>query len=82
MIRYWCTKCKKRFSSQAKLVDHMSYSEEHNYKRDGADKKRKASQGSVGSNQPSPASSSLSSSPSLPSPGSPFNDLMSVLSPT
>ena len=29
---YWCTKCKKRFSSQAKLVDHMSYSAEHNYK--------------------------------------------------
>ena len=29
---YWCTKCKKRFASQSKLVDHMSYSAEHNYK--------------------------------------------------
>ena len=27
--RYWCKKCKKRFSSQIKLVDHMS-SPEHN----------------------------------------------------
>ena len=36
---YWCTKCKKRFPSQAKLVDHMSYSVEHNYKEEH--KKRK-----------------------------------------
>ena len=83
VVRYWCTKCKKRFSSQAKLVDHMSYSVEHNYQKDAAEKKRKTSQGSVGSSQPSPASSvdSLGSSPS-PGSVSPFNDIMSVLSPT
>ena len=68
-FRYWCTKCKKRFSSQAKLVDHMSYSMEHNYKKD-QNKKRKASSGSLGSNQPSPASSETSMS--SPSSGSVF----------
>ena len=31
--RYWCTKCKKRYPSQAALVDHMSYSKEHNFTR-------------------------------------------------
>ena len=74
--RYWCTKCKKRFGSQAKLVDHMSYSLEHNYKQEG--KKRNGSS----SMTPSPASSD--SSLSSPSPGSvsPFNDIMSVLSPS
>ena len=29
LCRYWCKKCNKRFSSQIKLVDHMS-SPEHN----------------------------------------------------
>merc|ERR1719300_600886 len=75
---YWCTKCKKRFGSQAKLVDHMSYSVEHNYK---VDKKRKSSSGSMGSNQPSPASSESSMSSHSPGSVSPFNDIMSVLSP-
>ena len=58
----------------------MSYSVEHNYKQEG--KKRKGG-GSVGSSMtPSPASSE--SSLSSPSPGSvsPFNDIMSVLSPS
>ena len=31
LSRYWCTKCSTRFSSQSALVDHMSYSVEHNY---------------------------------------------------
>ena len=82
IVRYWCTKCKKRFASQAKLVDHMSYSVEHNYKEE---KKRKTS-GSVGSAQPSPSSSetSLASPSSSPSPSASasfHSDLMSVLSP-
>ena len=54
----------------------MSYSVEHNYKQEG--KKRSGSS----SMTPSPASSE--SSLSSPSPGSvsPFNDIMSVLSPS
>lgn len=35
---YWCTKCKKRFPNQAKLVDHMSYSGEHNFIESDKDK--------------------------------------------
>ena len=98
--RYWCTKCKLRFPTQGKLVDHMSYDKGHlEIKeirghqeirghleiKDSGEKKRKSSQGSVGSNQTSPSSSassdSLNSTPSPNSVAVADFDFMSVLTP-
>ena len=92
--RYWCTKCKLRFPTQGKLVDHMSYDKGHlEIKeirghleiKDAGEKKRKSSQGSVGSNQTSPSSSassdSLNSTPSPNSVAVADFDFMSVLTP-
>ena len=83
--RYWCTKCKLRFPTQGKLVDHMSYDKGHLEIKDSGEKKRKSSQGSVGSNQTSPSSSassdSLNSTPSPNSVAVSDFDFMSVLTP-